>query len=218
LPSPGSSQGRETIDYVVATEIATLVWLANLAALELHVPQWKVGADGPDLLVIDLDPGPPAGLHECAKVALLLRDRLAQDKLVAHPKTSGKKGMQLMCAISGKQSSDEVSTYAKRVAEQLEAEHGKLVLSRMAKHLRPHKVFLDWSQNNAAKTTVAPYSLRAERAPTVSTPMTWPEVEEFAGDPVATRQFVAGEVLERVAELGDLMDALLRKGPAVPAA
>jgi len=127
-------------------------------------------------------------------------------------------GMQLMCAISGRQGSDEVSAYAKRVAEELQAGHGRLVTSQMAKHLRPHKVFLDWSQNAAAKTTVAPYSLRAERAPTVSTPLTWDEVAEFAGDPVATRQFQAGEVLERVAELGDLMDGLLSPGPALPTA
>jgi bifunctional non-homologous end joining protein LigD len=217
LPSPGSTQGRETIDYVVVDEMPTLVWLANMAALELHVPQWRVDRPAePDLLVIDLDPGPPAGLHECAQAALLLQERLGQDGLTAYPKTSGKKGMQLMCAISGEQTADAVSAYAKRIAEELERKHSKLIVSRMAKNLRPRKVFLDWSQNNAAKTTVAPYSLRAERAPTVSTPMTWDEVREFAGDPVATRQWTAGEVLARVVEHGDLLEGLLEWGPQLP--
>ena len=117
LPVPGSTMHRDTIDFVVVDGLACLVWLANLAALELHVPQWKVGSDGPDLLVVDLDPGAPAGLDQCAEVAVLLRERLAADGIDALPKTSGKKGMQLMAPISGTQSSDVVSAYAKRVAE-----------------------------------------------------------------------------------------------------
>ena len=211
LPAPGSTKGRATLDYVVADDLPTLVWLANLAALELHVPQWTVGSAGPDRLVIDLDPGPPAGLKECAEVALLLRERLAADGLVGYPKTSGKKGMQLMCALAGTQSADEVSAYAKRVAEELEKGHPRLVTARMAKNLRPRKVFIDWSQNNAAKTTVAPYSLRAEPTPTVSTPLTWAEVE--AGPP---RPYRSEEVLERIARYGDLLAELPDGGPEVP--
>jgi bifunctional non-homologous end joining protein LigD len=212
LPAPGSTRGRGvSLDYVVADDLPTLVWLANLAALELHVPQWTVGATGPDLLVVDLDPGPPAGLAECAEVALLLRDRLAADGLTGYPKTSGKKGMQLMCAIAGTQPADDVSAYARRVAEELARAHPKLVTAKMAKNLRPRKVFIDWSQNNAAKTTVAPYSLRAQPAPTVSTPLTWDEVASGRVAPVP-----AGQVLERVTRLGDLLADLRAGGPEVP--
>jgi bifunctional non-homologous end joining protein LigD len=212
LPSPGSSVGRETIDYVVVDGLASLVWLANLAALELHVPQWKVGSDGPDLLVVDLDPGPGAGLAECSDVALMLRERLAEDGFDAYPKTSGKKGMQLMAAVAGTQSSEDVSGYVKAVAMELETAHPRMVTSQMAKNLRPGKVFIDWSQNAAAKTTVAPYSLRAERVPSASAPLLWEELE--AG---SVRQFRSDEVLLRVSEYGDLLAPLLEGGPEVPA-
>ncbi|HKD97812.1 MAG TPA: non-homologous end-joining DNA ligase [Micromonosporaceae bacterium] len=212
LPAPGSTLGRETVDYVVVDSLACVVWLANLAALELHVPQWKIGSPGPDLLVVDLDPGVPAGLAECARVALLLRDRLAADGIDALPKTSGKKGMQLMAPVAGTQSSEVVSGYAKRVAEELERAHPRLVTSRMTKALRPGKVFIDWSQNAAAKTTVAPYSLRAERSPTASTPLTWDEVADGG-----VRAFGPAEVLGRVDGYGDLLAPLLDGGPEVPA-
>jgi bifunctional non-homologous end joining protein LigD len=217
LPAPRSASGRNELDYIVVERLATLVWLANLAALELHTPQWKVNRRGrilePDLLVVDLDPGPPAGLAECGEVALLLRDRLARDGLAAYPKTSGKKGMQLCCPISGKQTSEEVSSYAKRIAEELERAHPKLVLSRMAKQLRGGKVFIDWSQNSAAKTTVTPYSLRAQPTPTVSAPLTWDEVE--AGGVVATK-LTSQAVLERVEQYGDLLAPLCTPGSRVP--
>ncbi|MFF3867440.1 non-homologous end-joining DNA ligase [Micromonospora sp. NPDC001898] len=217
LPVPGSSKGRETIDYVVADDLPTLVWLANLAALELHTPQWRIGAH-PDTMVVDLDPGAPAGLRECCEVALLLRDRLASDGIDSYPKTSGKKGMQLCCPIAGTQSSDLVSDYAKRVAQELEKEHPKLVVSRMAKNLRPGKVFIDWSQNNAAKTTVSPYSLRAQSVPAVSTPLTWDEVSAgAAGKRPAARPYTAVEVLKRVEKQGDLLAPLLDGGPKLPA-
>ncbi len=211
LPSPGSRAGRGTIDYILVDDLATLVWLANLAALELHVPQWRVGSTGPDRLVIDLDPGPPAGLVECMSVALRLRDRLAADGLAAYPKTSGRKGMQLMCAISGEQSADEVTEYAKGLAEELARETPGKVVSRMTKQLRPGKVFLDWSQNSASKTTVAPYSLRAEPRPSVSAPLTWDEVA--AGRPLT---FTAPDVLARVDEHGDLFAGLAEPGPRLP--
>ncbi|HEU4426930.1 MAG TPA: non-homologous end-joining DNA ligase [Pilimelia sp.] len=216
LPAPGSSMGREMLDYVVADDLPTLVWLANLAALELHTPQWRVGAN-PDLMVIDLDPGAPAGLRECCQVAVLMRERLAEDGVVAYPKTSGRKGMQLSCPIAGTQPSDEVSGYAHRIAAELERGSPRSITSKMAKRLRPGKVFIDWSQNNAAKTTVAPYSLRAQAAPTVSTPLTWDEVEAAAdGEPGAVRQFRATEVLDRIEEYGDLLEDLLTPGPELP--
>jgi bifunctional non-homologous end joining protein LigD len=210
LPAPGSSSGRDELDYVVADDLPTLVWLANLAAIELHTPQWRVG-EHPDLLVVDLDPGPPAGLAECATVAVLMRDRLAEDGVTAYPKTSGKKGMQLCCPIAATQPADVVSGYAKRIAEELERTSPRTITSKMAKRLRPGKVFIDWSQNSAAKTTVSPYSLRAQSTPTASAPMAWDEVE--AG---AVRQFGSAEVLERIEEYGDLFEDLLTIGPEVP--
>ncbi|GIJ76067.1 bifunctional non-homologous end joining protein LigD [Micromonospora phaseoli] len=216
LPAPGSTKGRETIDYVVADDLPTLVWLANLAALELHTPQWTIGAH-PDLMVVDLDPGAPASLRQCCQVALLLRDRLAVDGIDAYPKTSGKKGMQLCCPIAGAQPADEVSAYARRIAQDLEREHPKLTVSKMAKNLRPGKVFIDWSQNNAAKTTVSPYSLRAQQVPSVSTPLTWDEVAAgAAGQRPSTRPFTAGEVLDRIEQHGDLLAPLLHGGPPLP--
>jgi bifunctional non-homologous end joining protein LigD len=205
LPAPGSTMGRDEIDYLVCEDLATLVWVANLAALELHVPQWKVtgaAAGGPDLLVFDLDPGAPATVIECAEVACLLRAEIAADGLTGYPKTSGNKGMQVYVPIA--ESTDwETSGYAKALAERLERSHPRLVVSKMAKALRPGKVLVDWSQNNAAKTTVAPYSLRAAEQPTVSTPLTWAEVESGR-----QLRFVAGDVLDRYGELGDLFDGL----------
>ncbi|MFI6077517.1 non-homologous end-joining DNA ligase [Actinoplanes sp. NPDC051343] len=215
LPVPGSTKSRETIDFVVVDDLATLVWLANLAALELHTPQWKIDAD-PDLLVVDLDPGAPAGLRECCAVAVLMRDRLEADGIAAYPKTSGKKGMQLCCPISGSQDSELVSAYAKKVAEELAAKVPSGITAKMAKAVRPGKIFIDWSQNAAAKTTVTPYSLRAQEQPTASTPLTWDEVEAIGTGVEEARQFTAAEVLERVERHGDLLADLLSPGPALP--
>jgi bifunctional non-homologous end joining protein LigD len=204
LPAPGSTKNRDTIDYVVVEDLATLVWLANLAALELHTPQWTVGPKGgvhePDLLVIDLDPGPPATIQKCCEVALLARPLLPAG---AQAKTSGNKGMQIVAPWDGGDS----SAAAKRLAERLEKEHPDLVVSKMAKAVRPNKVFVDWSQNNPAKTTVAPYSLRARDMPSVSTPLSWDEVGEGAeGAPLV---FTAPEVLARVEDRGDLFAELV---------
>jgi bifunctional non-homologous end joining protein LigD len=202
LASPGSTKSRETIEYVLGGDLPTLIWAANLAALELHTPMWRHPAVGnPDLLVFDLDPGLPATVVECCQVALLLRPLLTKLRLRPAAKTSGGKGLQLYAAVSGK-TSEQTSELAKGLAEQLEAEHPDLVVSRMTKALRPGKVLIDWSQNNAAKTTVAPYSLRARSQPTVSTPVSWEEVAscEQASDLV----FTADDVIERVRESGDM--------------
>jgi bifunctional non-homologous end joining protein LigD len=207
LPVPGSSMGRETLDFIVVDEIATLAWLANMAAIELHTPQWRLDghtAVDPDLLVVDLDPGPPAGLPECCLVAVAARHRLELDGLTVFAKTSGKKGMQLLCRLPGGQTSDEVTRYAHRVADDLQAALPDLVTSRMTKSLRPGKVFFDWSQNVAAKTTVSAYSLRATPQPYVSAPFTWDEVE--AG---RVRPLSPDEVLARVDRDGDLLAPLL---------
>ena len=158
----------------------------------------------PDLLVVDLDPGPPAGLTECCLVAVAARHRLELDGLAAFAKTSGKKGMQLLCRLRGDQSSDEATAYAKVVAEDLERALPELVTAKMAKALRPGKVFFDWSQNVAAKTTVSAYSLRAAVTPTVSAPVTWDEVDAGTVRPLAP-----AEVLARLDTHGDLLAPLL---------
>jgi bifunctional non-homologous end joining protein LigD len=215
LPTPGSTKDRDTIDFVIIDDLPTLVWAANLAALELHVPQWTVGPRGgvrePDLLVLDLDPGPPATIVECAQVACLLREALAEDGLEAYPKTSGNKGMQLYAPVAA---TTRTHAYAKELAQRLERDHPTLVVHRMEKALRPGKVLVDWSQNNTAKTTVAAYSLRARPMPTVSTPVTWEEVETCRS-PEELR-FLAPDVLDRVEALGDLHAPLLDPGAPLP--
>jgi bifunctional non-homologous end joining protein LigD len=200
LPSPGSTKNRETIDYVVCEDLPTLVWLANLAALELHTHQWKVRRKTPDLLVFDLDPGPPATIVECCEVALALQERLDVE---LHPKTSGNKGMQLVARAPVRDTND----YAHEVALALEKELPDLVVSQMTKALRPGKVLVDWSQNNPAKTTVTVYSLRARDEATVSTPVTWEEVSSCSSP--ADLVFTSEDVLFRVEELGDLFEPLL---------
>ncbi len=218
LPAPGSTKNRETIDYVVVDDLPTLVWLANLAALELHVPQWTVGRDGDargaDLLVFDLDPGEPATVVECCHVAGLVRELLNADGLDAFAKTSGNKGLQLYVPIA-EAAPGRTSAYAKELAQRLEAAQPDLVVHRMTKALRPGKVLVDWSQNNPAKTTVAAYSLRARETPTVSTPISWDEVGGCRES--SDLRFTSADVLERVARDGDLLAPLLaRSRPNLP--
>ncbi len=207
IASPGSTKSRATIDYLLGGDLPTLIWAANLAALELHTPMWRFPHLGePDLLVFDLDPGPPATIVECCRVAVLLRPLLAELGLGPVAKTSGGKGLQLYAAVAG-MASQETSDLAKELAERLEQEQPQLVVSRMTKALRPRKVLIDWSQNNAAKTTVAPYSLRARPQPTVSTPVSWDEVEHCKR--AADLVFTADDVVARLAEIGDLFAATL---------
>ncbi|PYI66422.1 ATP-dependent DNA ligase [Arthrobacter livingstonensis] len=167
-------------DYPLLNDLATLTWLAQIATLEIHVPQWRFDHKGhpqnPDRLVLDLDPGDGAGLHECVEVALLSRPLLTDMGLDAVPVTSGSKGLHLYAALDGTASSQEISDVAHELARALEADHPKLVVSTMAKALRPGKVLVDWSQNNANKTTVAPYSLRGRTQPWVAVPRTWREL------------------------------------------
>jgi bifunctional non-homologous end joining protein LigD len=206
IRSPGSTKSREEVDYILGGDLSTLIWAANLAALELHTPMWRYPEIGkPDLLVFDLDPGAPATIVECCEVALLLRPLLADRGLEPVAKTSGGKGLQLYAAVSGV-TSEQTSDLAKELAEQLETEEPELVVSRMTRALRPRKVLIDWSQNNAAKTTIAPYSLRAREQPTVSTPVTWDEVESCKR--AEDLKFTADDVLARVAESGDLFAAV----------
>jgi len=207
LASPGSTKGRETIRYPVIESLAGLVWTANLASLELHTHQWRVDSGAPDLVVFDLDPGPPATVVECCAVALLLRDVLRADGFDAVAKTSGSKGLQLYARAGDLASSDEASAYAKALAQRFEASHPELVVHRMTKALRPGKVLVDWSQNSAAKTTVSVYSLRALDRPTVSTPVTWDEVAACTSPDDLV--FTSNDVLARVADHGDLFAPLL---------
>ncbi|HSR84953.1 MAG TPA: non-homologous end-joining DNA ligase [Streptosporangiaceae bacterium] len=207
LPSPGSTKSRETIEYILGGDLPTLIWAANLAALELHTPMWRYPHIGePDLLVFDLDPGPPATVVECCEVALLLRPLLTEQGLAPVAKTSGGKGLQLYAAVAG-MTSPQTSELAKGLAERLEQERPELIVAKMTKALREGKVLIDWSQNNAAKTTVAPYSLRARPQPTVSTPVTWDEVE--ACKRAADLVFTADRVVERVDAKGDLFGGAL---------
>ncbi|WP_395656929.1 non-homologous end-joining DNA ligase [Nocardioides sp.] len=206
--SRGPSKNGDTLVFPIVDDLATLTWLVNLAALELHVHQWTVDGKGrprgADRLVIDLDPGEPAGLHECCQVALLVRERLAERDLEARPVTSGSKGLHLYATLPKRLPPDESTALAKEVAEELQREHPALVTATMTKSRRTGKVFLDWSQNAGSKTTIAPYSLRGRELPTVATPVSWDEVEEGAEDVDGLGQLRFEEVLERVAERGDL--------------
>jgi bifunctional non-homologous end joining protein LigD len=220
--SPG-----EPVEYVVIDDLPSLMWAANLAALELHVPMWRFPEHGqgsrsaapehgwtPDLLVFDLDPGAPATVVDCCRVAEALRPVLAEEHLDALPKTSGGKGLQLYARLplddDRKLTAEQASALAKGIAERLERELPRLVVSRMTRSLRAGKVLIDWSQNNGSKTTVAPYSLRAREHPTVSTPVSWDEVAACRAPEDLV--FTAPDVLDRVAERGDLFAPLLRAG------
>jgi bifunctional non-homologous end joining protein LigD len=228
-----SSRSRapgETVSYLVIDDLPALIWVVNLAALELHVPMWRFadpstttiptgttgttgttegeayGSAEPDLLVFDLDPGAPATIVECCRVAEALRPVLEADGLRPLAKTSGGKGLQLYATVSGL-TAEQASDLALGFAQRLERELPRLVVSRMTKSARTGKVFIDWSQNNGSKTTVAPYSLRARELPTVSTPVTWDEVA--ACREVADLTFTAPDVLARVEAHGDLFAPLV---------
>jgi bifunctional non-homologous end joining protein LigD len=216
VSSTGSRGGGDRITYPLVESVADLTYLANLASLELHVHQWRFDEDGeplnPDRMVIDLDPGHPAGLHECAQVALLVRDRLADLGLPAAPVTSGSKGLHLYAPMPGDLTSDQVREAAKQIAESLQKHHPDLVISQMTKAKRPGKVFLDWSQNTGSKTTIAPYSLRGTLTPYVAAPRTWEEIEEGAEELGGLAQLRYDDVVARVEEQGDVFGQLLVGG------
>jgi bifunctional non-homologous end joining protein LigD len=202
------------IDYCVLDDVASMVWAANLAALELHTPMARADRIGhPAMVVFDLDPGAPAAMQECAEVALLLRDALEPLGLEVLAKTSGSKGLQLYLPINtpddtplvDRPDHEHARAFALAVGQVLEKHHPTLVLTQMTKAQRVGRVFIDWSQNAVYKTTICAYSLRARPQPTVSTPVTWDEVEQAAdGTPLS---FEASDVLERVIEQGDLFAA-----------
>ncbi|WP_103349731.1 non-homologous end-joining DNA ligase [Amycolatopsis sp. CA-128772] len=211
LPSAGSRSGRGEgiITYALLEELPALVWAANMAALELHVPQWRIDPAGgrrpPDRLVFDLDPGAGTSIVDCCWVAERLRDLLDADGLIPYAKTSGSKGMQLYAAITTDDPAAP-SAYAKKLAQQLAWDTPDKVTAVMAKNQRTGRVFIDWSQNNPAKTTIAPYSLRGRDQPNPSTPVTWAEVVGCSH--VTQLAFTADEVLDRIQQHGDLLGSL----------
>lgn len=210
---------NEVMDYCVVNDLPTLVWMANLAALELHPSLSRAPAVAtPTTMVFDLDPGPPAALLECARVGLLLKGVLDGLGLRSVPKTSGSKGLQIYVPLnSGDVTYDDTKPFAHAIARLLEAEHPDQVLSLMKKELRTGKVFIDWSQNDEHKTTIAIYSLRARPHPTASTPVTWAEVSEAVdrGD-AGNLVFEAPALLDRVAEHGDLFAPVLELEQRLP--
>lgn len=198
---------------VLVQDLPSLMWAANLVT-EFHTHQWLVGDPGQaDRIVFDLDPGAPATIVQCCEVAVWLRERLAADGIEAYAKTSGSKGLHLLAAVRGA-SSERVSEYAKGLAVEAEQAIPRLVLHRMNRNLRPGKVFVDWSQNAARKTTATPYTLRARPEPLVSAPVTWDEVEDCRSpDRLAFR---APDIAPRVQAHGDLLSPLLTRPHTPP--
>lgn len=210
---PGDSRGG--IEYCRLEEPAALVWTANLAALELHSPMAQCDdIEAPTIVVFDLDPGAPAGMVECCRVALVIREILSAVGLDAYAKTSGSKGLQLYIPLNRSHTHRQASDFALAVGRLAAKQEPDLVVVEMNKSLRRGKVFVDWSQNSRHKTTVAPYSLRAKARPTVSTPVGWDDVEQ--GCDGASLQYDAADVLERVDRLGDLFAPVAEQHQDLP--
>ncbi|MEP7077549.1 MAG: non-homologous end-joining DNA ligase [Chthoniobacterales bacterium] len=205
-----SEGNQREMHYCLAQDLATLVWAANLADLELHTSlARKKNVARPTMMVFDLDPGPPADIVRCCKVGLWLRDLLAGMNLKSWAKTSGSKGLQVYVPLNTSTTFDQTKKLSRALAEHLEGAHPELVVSRMLKSLRTGKVLVDWSQNDEHKTTVNVYSLRAKDRPTVSTPVTWQEVETaLKKKKVNLLVFTSEQVLKRVETLGDLFAPL----------
>jgi bifunctional non-homologous end joining protein LigD len=217
IPIYSDSNGRD-IDYVVVDGLATLVWVANLADLELHTTMALAKTPHkPTMVVFDLDPGAPADLHQCCVVALRLKELFDGNGLHAYAKVSGSKGLQVYVPLNTPATYDVTTPFAKDVAVRLEKDDPKLVVSKQKKELRVGKVLVDWSQNVDSKTTVCVYSLRARTRPTVSMPVTWDEVAACAdtGDKDAIT-FDAADALDRVAEVGDLFAPVLTTKQKLP--
>jgi len=205
----------KTINYCLVNDEASLVWIANMASLEMHpFLARKQDILKPTKLTFDLDPGPPAGIMQCAAIALLLQEVFATLGLEAFPKTSGSKGMQLEVPLNTEVTYAQTKPFAHAIAQLMEARHPQLAVSRMEKAIRPGKVLIDWSQNDDAKTTVSAYSLRAKEAPTVSTPVTWDEVNECAQG--SSLSFTSDDVLARVEQHGDIQRPVLELHQELP--
>src|SRR6266567_7407036 len=215
--TPVPARGK-TIDFCLANDLPTLVWAANLADLELHTSlSKKSDIKRPTMMAFDLDPGAPATIVQCSQVALWLREVFKDLKLESFPKTSGSKGMQIYVPLNTKTSYDDTKPFAHALARLLENEHRDLVVSDMKKSVRTGKIFVDWSQNDQHKTTISVYSLRARERPTVSTPVTWGEVERALKkkDP-SLLVFESQQVLQRVEKMGDLFASVLKLKQKLP--
>ncbi len=212
----GPNAGK--IDFCVCDSLSTLIWMAQLAALELH-PSLSLSRapNRPTVLAFDLDPGPPADIVQCCEVAVRLRDLFAHFGLQSFPKTSGSKGMQVYVPLNVKTSYEETKPLAKAIAQLLEKQTPDKIVSKMKKVERKGKVLVDWSQNHRSKTTVAVYSLRARERPTVSTPITWDEVEStLASGDASELVFETGDVLARIEQHGDLFAPVLELEQELP--
>jgi bifunctional non-homologous end joining protein LigD len=209
----------EKMTVCLVNDLSTLVWVENLASIELHVPLARVASHTKaDSMVFDLDPGKGADVVECARVALILKDMLLQSRLAAWVKTSGKKGLHLFVPLNRKEATfEDTKKFSKAVAEVLERGYPSLVTAKVAKEKRPKKVFINWSQNDASKTMVCVYSLRARKTPTVSFPLEWKEVEALAarGDPLRF-EVTHSEALKRLERKGDLFREVLVRRQKLP--
>jgi bifunctional non-homologous end joining protein LigD len=213
-----SESNKRTINFLLANDLPTLVWIANLASIELH-PSLSLAADiaTPTMIVFDLDPGPPANIIQCAQVGLWVREVFDHFGLQSFPKTSGSKGLQIYVPLNTKTTYEQTKSFAHALARLLEHEHPELVVSDMKKAVRTNKVFVDWSQNDQHKTTISVYSLRARERPTVSTPVTWEEVEQALKKKDAGRLvFEAKEVLARVEKMSDLFEPVQKLKQKLP--
>ncbi|HEY3321668.1 MAG TPA: non-homologous end-joining DNA ligase [Planctomycetota bacterium] len=213
-----SEGNQRMIGYCLAEDLPSLLWAANLAVLELHTSLSKAqNVDRPTMMVFDLDPGPPAGIVDCAEVALWLREIFDNFDMQSFPKTSGSKGLQVYVPLNTSATYDDTKSLAHSLARMLEQQHPQKVLSVMRKDLREGKVFVDWSQNDRHKTTVCAYSLRAKERPTVSTPVTWKEVEAaLKRKHQSPLSFDSAEVLRRVEKHGDLFAPVLTLKQKMP--
>jgi bifunctional non-homologous end joining protein LigD len=214
-----SEHNRRAIHYILADDLPTVVWMANLAAIELHPSLSLAKAiDCPTMLVFDLDPGPPANIVQCAQVGMWLREIFEHFRLQSFPKTSGSKGLQISVPLNTPTRYEATKPFAHALARLLEDQHRELVVSDMKKELRKGKVLVDWSQNDEHKTTIAVYSLRAREHPTASTPVKWEEVEQLLKKKDPNRLvFEAGDVIKRVEKMGDLFEPVLKLKQKLPA-
>jgi bifunctional non-homologous end joining protein LigD len=213
-----SGANRRTIHYILADDLATLVWLANLAAIELH-PSLALAKDitCPTMMVFDLDPGPPANIVQCCQVGIWLREIFDHFGLQSFPKTSGSKGLQVYVPLNTPTNYESTKTFAHALAQLLEHDHPDMVVSDMKKTIRTGKVLVDWGQNDEHKTTIAVYSLRAREHPTVSTPVTWDEVERTLKKKDANLLvFEARQTVSRVEKMGDLFAPVLELKQRLP--
>jgi bifunctional non-homologous end joining protein LigD len=217
--APVWSEGNHrTIYFILANDLPTLVWIANLASIELH-PSLSVAPDiaTPTMIVFDLDPGPPANIIQCAQVGLWVREIFDHFGLQSFPKTSGSKGLQIYVPLNTKTSYEQTKPFAHAMARLLEQQHPNLIVSDMKKTLRTNKVLVDWSQNDEHKTTISVYALRAREHPTVSTPVTWQEVEQALKKNDASKLvFEAKDVLARVEKMGDLFEPVQKLKQKLP--